>query len=123
MNRQVVRLLIGLTICIWVALIQPGVSYFWLIDSDEHAKIDADLYAQTPDGRTLPGHPWHPPHDHPTSVSLGAFELMQQNAFDAEFYDKVFSPAVRLSLQPDRFEVAVIAQPIDLAPPDIPPRA
>lgn len=123
MNRQVARLLIGLTICIWVALVQPGLSYFWLIDSDEHTKIDADLYGQTPDGRTLPGHPWHPPHQHPTSLSLGAFELMQQNAFDAEFYAKVFSPAIWLALQSDLLEVQVIAQPIDLPPPDQPPRA
>jgi hypothetical protein len=123
MSSRKVQSAIVLILCVWVALVQPGLSYFWLLDPQAHADFDADEYGQTPDGHTLPGHPWHPPHQHPTSLSLGAFEIMQQNAFDPTFYQIVFWPLDRLSLQGQPFEIAVIGQAADLAPPDHPPRA
>jgi hypothetical protein len=93
------------------------------MDPQVHAQIDADELGQTPDGRTLPGHPWHPPHDHPTTSALGAFDLMQQNAFDAAFYAIVFWPAHEPSLQGQLLETMPVMAATDLAPPDPPPQA
>lgn len=123
MRSSTARLIIALITGMWVALVQPGLSYFWLLDPQVHADIDAEEYGQTPDGRTLPGHPWHPPHDHPSGAALSISDLIQQNAFDARFYAKVFAPADRPSLQDQPIEIAVLATAVDLAPPDLPPRA
>ena len=123
MKPQIGRSIISAVICTWIALVQPGVSAWWLMDPQVHAKIDLEEFGQTPDGRTLPGHPWHPPHNHPTSAALGISDLIQQNAFDAAFYEIVFRPAHEPALQGQALEIEVIATATDLAPPDHPPRA
>lgn len=120
--KSAVRLSLSVFLSVWVAVVQPGLSYFWLIDPQVHADIDAEEYGQTSDGRMLPGYPWRPPHDHPSSASLSITDLMQHNVFDAAFYDMVFSPAARLALQDSRPESQVIEKSIAVPPPDQPPR-
>jgi hypothetical protein len=121
--KSVAQFSLSLFLSVWVSVVQPGLSYFWLIDPDVHAEIDAEEYGQTPDGRMLPGHPWHPPHDHPSSAGLSITDLVQQNAFDAAFYATVFSPAERPALQDRLLEVEMLVKSSDMPPPDQPPRA
>ena len=66
-HQQRAWLITYLIVSVWLALVQPGMSYFWLIDPALHAEIDKELYGQLPDGETLPGHEHHAPHEHPAS--------------------------------------------------------
>ncbi len=115
--------LIAVMSCAWLMLVQPGVSYYWLIDSHLHAEIDADRYGQTPDGRTLPGRSQHPPHEHPSSEGVTNSEAVSSNGFDAAFYAALFAEANRPSLQGRRLELAVIALAVVRDPPEHPPCA
>ena len=112
-----------LIVAVWLAFVQPGVSYYWWIDPAIHVQIDAELYGQRPDGETLPGHEHHPPHEHPANPGITVSDLTLANPFGAAFYRTLLSPAERLALVGQRSELAVIAQQIALAPPDQPPRA
>ncbi len=107
---------------VWLAFVQPGMSYFGLIDPAVHAQIDAELYGQRPDGETLPGQDYHLPHEHSTSPGITVSGLTLINPFDTAFYRALLSPAERLALQEQRLLTEVIAQAIALAPPDQPPR-
>jgi hypothetical protein len=117
----------GLITCLivsaWLALVQPGMSYFWLIDPALHAEIDKEMYGQLPDGETLPGHEHHPPHEHPTSEGTTVPELTFANPFNAAFYQSLLAAAQRPALRSLRVEADVIAESIALEPPDQPPRA
>jgi hypothetical protein len=112
-----------LIVAIWLAFVQPSMSYYWLIDPAVHAQIDAELYGQRPDGETLPGYVPHPPHEHPANPSITISGLTLSNPFGSAFYRALLSPAERLALVGQRSELAVIVQQIALAPPDQPPRA
>ena len=109
--------------CFWLMLVQPGLSYFWLIDPDLHAQIDAERYGQALDGEALPGSPRRPLHDHPFAAGIPIPATSLRNAFDAAFYTRVFSAAHRPSLGDRWIEAGVTAQPADLPTPDHPPRA
>ncbi len=108
---------------VWLAFVQPGTSYYGLIDPAVHAQIDAELYSQKPDGEMLPGHDYHPPHEHPTSPGITVSGLTVANPFDTAFYRTLLSPAERLALQGQYLEMDVIARAIAISPPDQPPRA
>jgi hypothetical protein len=123
MKPNSVRPLVVLLTCVWLALMQPGVSVYWLIAPAIHARIDVDEYGQTPDGQPLPGRPATPPHGHPTSDAFPASAVSLPTSFDAAFYQMVFSPAQRPSLNGERTEASVIAESITPDPPDHPPRA
>ncbi len=110
-------------ICSWLALMQPGMSVFWLIAPAIHARIDADEYGQTIDGRPLPDRPVRPPHSHPSDDAFPNSAVSPLTGFDRTFYQTLFSPAGRPSLNGERAETSVTAQSIALAPPDHPPRA
>lgn len=110
-------------VAMWLAFVQPGMSYYWLIDSEVHAQIDAELYGQRPDGETLPGHAPHPPHEHPVSPGMSVSGSTLANPFDAAFYRMLLSPAQRLALFNQCAELEVAAQSITLEPPDHPPRS
>lgn len=110
-------------VCGWLALMQPGMSMYSLISPEEHAEIDEELYGQTPDGHTLPGHEQHAPHDHPTNQGTTVPDSTYFNPFDAAFYHSLLSPAQRPALHGQRLDADVIAQAITIAPPDQPPRA
>jgi hypothetical protein len=84
--------------CFWLMLVQPGLSYFWLIDPDLHAQIDAERYGQALDGEALPESPRRPLHDHPFAAGIPIPATSLRNAFDAAFYTRVFSAAHRPSL-------------------------
>lgn len=116
------QLILCLIVSAWLALIQPGMSYFWLVDPAIHAEIDKELYGQLPDGETLPGHEHHPPHEHPTAEGTTVPELTVANPFDADFYHSLLAPAQRPALRGPRVEAGVIAQSIAIEPPDQPPR-
>lgn len=109
--------------CLWLMLLQPGMSYYWLIDPNVHARIDAELYGQLPDGQPLPGRPWQPAHEHPTSDGAALSDLILHNSFDSAFYWAVLSPATQPALAGFRSEADVIAESIAPAPPDHPPRS
>jgi hypothetical protein len=109
--------------CAGLMLVQPGVSSTWLLDARRHAAIDADLYGQTPDGRTLPGHAEHPPHQHPGDDGLPNPDVMPLQHFAVAYAAAIFSEANRPSLQDRRSEAAVFATAVFLEPPDHPPRA
>jgi hypothetical protein len=117
----------GLITCLivsaWLALVQPGMSYFWLVDPEVHAQIDKELYGQLPDGETLPGHEHHPPHEHPTSEGTTVPDLTFANPFDAGYYRSLFAPAQRPALRGQLVETSVIARSLVIEPPDQPPRA
>jgi hypothetical protein len=117
--RPVVRLLV----CGWLALMQPGMSVYSLMPPEEHAEIDKELYGQTPDGRTLPGHEQHAPHDHPANQGTPVPDSTYFNPFDAAFYHALLAPAQRPALRGQPPETDVIAQSITIEPPDQPPRA
>ena len=108
--------------CAGLMLVQPGVSSTWLLDARRHAEIDADLYGQTPDGQTLPGHAEHPPHQHPADDSLPNSDVIPLQHF-AVAYAAIFSEANRPSLQDCQSEATVITATVFLKPPDHPPRA
>jgi hypothetical protein len=117
----------GLITCLiviaWLALVQPGMSYFWLIDPALHAEIDKELYGQLPDGETLPGHEHHPAHEHPTSEGTTVPELTFANPFDAAYYQSLLAAAQRPALRGELVEMNMIARSLAIEPPDQPPRA
>jgi hypothetical protein len=115
-GRTIISLLIGA----WLMVVQPGLSYFWLITPGVHAEIDAELYGQSPAGETLPGHAPHAPHDH--SGNFGTTIPQIANPFNAIFYLSLLAPAQRPALRGWRLELAVSADSIVIAPPDQPPR-
>jgi|WetSurMetagenome_2_1015567.scaffolds.fasta_scaffold876856_2 hypothetical protein len=116
------RIVTCLLVVGWLAFAQPGMSYHWLIDPALHARIDAELYGQLPNGETLPGHEPQLPHEHSTILGTTVSELTLVNPFGAAFYGALLSPAQRLALLDRRVELAVIPQAITLTPPDQPPR-
>jgi hypothetical protein len=120
--RRQARIVACLIVVGWLAFAQPGMSYYWLIDPGVHARIDAELYGQQPDGETLPGHAPQLPHEHSIILGAAVSELTLVNPFGAAFYGALLSPAQRLALLDRRVELAVISQGITLTPPDQPPR-
>jgi hypothetical protein len=111
-----------LIVAAWLAFVQPGMSYYWLIDAEVHAKVDAELHGQRPDGETLPGHQPHPPHEHPVSLGMSVSGSTLANPFDAAFYRTLLSPAQQPAMFGQRVEAGVYGQSITLEPPDHPPR-
>ena len=107
----------------WLMWLQPGMSYYWLIDPALHAQIDAELYDQLPDGETLPGHAPHAPHEHPITLGTPVPDLKLTNPFDAAFYRALLSPGQRPAWLDRRVELAVIDRSITIEPPEQPPRA
>ena len=118
-----IKPIVMLIFCGWLSFVQPGLSAYWLIEPQLHARLDAADYDQLPDGEPLPGHPVHAPHQHPISFGIGASSVVLQHGFDAGFYRKVFSPAGRLALLNHWSETGVIAKAVNLEPPEQPPRA
>ena len=121
--RQQVCGLARLVVCGWLALVQPGLSYYWLIDPQVHAEVDAELYDQLPDGRMLPGHPYHPPHQHPGSSGLPTADPVTLGTDASAGSRAIFWAANRPSLQNSCADAAVIACAVFLDPPEHPPRA
>jgi hypothetical protein len=121
--RGLIQPLVCLIVCAWVALVQPGLSYYWLIDPHVHAEIDAERYDQLPDGRMLPGHPYHPPHEHPSSGGLPSTDPVTLEDAASACSHAIFWEANRPSLQKDFSEAAVIIHAVYLEPPEHPPRA
>ncbi len=111
-----------LIVAVWLALVQPGMSGYWLIDPAVHARIDAELYGQLPDGETLPGHEPQLPHEHSIILGTAVSGLTLVNPFGAAFYCALLTPAQRLARLDRRAEPFVIPQSITLTPPDQPPR-
>jgi hypothetical protein len=118
-----VRLAICLLVCGWLALIQPGMSIYSVLAPEIHAEVDEELYGQTIDGHTLPGHEHQAPHDHPVNPGTPVPGTTYINPFDAAFYRSLLSPALRPALHDQRLDVDVIAQSISIEPPEQPPRA
>ena len=106
----------------WLAVMQPGMSHYWLIDPVVHTQIDAELYGQHTDGETLPGHDHSPPHEHPANQGIGVASATFTNPFNAGFYNTLLSPARRRAMFEQRVELAVIARFLAIEPPDQPPR-
>ena len=123
MQPKRIRSAICLTLGLWLTLVQPGLSPIWLLDPHTHAQIDADRYGQEPDGEPLPGRPWSPPHEHPAGSDLPASSMLLSNAFDADFYQAIFSLTWRPLLRDERIEVGVLAKSITLPPLEHPPCA
>jgi hypothetical protein len=119
---SLVRPVICALVCSWLMLMQPGMSAYWLINPDVHARIDEAAYGQAPDGETLPGHEQHAPHDHPTGMGTTVPELTLLNPFDTAFYDTLLAPARRPAVRGQHLDADVIAHSITVAPPDQPPR-
>ena len=122
LRLPLVKEIVCLLICSWLAFMQPGMSYYWLMDPHLHAEIDAEEYGQLPNGQTLPGQPWHPPHEHPTSFGASVEGLTLRNPFDEVFYNTVFSAAQRPALRGLRVDSSALGQSITVEPPDQPPR-
>ncbi len=126
-NRQPVcslaQLFVCLIVCGWVAFVQPGLSYYWLLDPHLHAEIDAERYGQMPDGRMLPGHPYQPPHEHPSSGGLPTTQAIQFENEGALYFWAIFWEANRPSLQNRYAEATAIPRGVFLDPPEPPPRA
>jgi len=118
-----IRPIIWLMTCVWLTLMQPGVSVYWLIVPAVHARIDADEYGQTIDGQPLPDQPVTPPHSHPAHDASAESAVSLPTSFDASFYQVVFSPAQRPSLNGRHIEAHVNAESIAPDPPEHPPRA
>jgi len=118
-----VRSMICLFVCAWLALMQPGMSIYSVMSPALHAEIDEELYGQTIDGQTLPGHEHHAPHDHPVNPGTPVPGTTYINPFDAAFYRSLLSLALRPALHGQRLDVDVIAQSISIEPPEQPPRA
>ena len=123
MKPILIRPLIWLMTCVWLVMMQPGMSVFWLITPAIHARIDADEYGQTADGQPLPDRPMTPPHSHPAHDASAESAVSLPTSFGAGFYQVVFSPAQRPSLNGRHIEAHVDAESIALAPPKHPPRA
>jgi hypothetical protein len=118
-----IRPTVCLLACAWLAIMQPGMSIYSLISPEVHAEIDEQLYGQTIDGHTLPGHAQHAPHDHPANQGTSVPDSAYVNPFDATFYHVLLSPALRPALCGQPLEADVIAKSITIEPPDQPPRA
>ena len=123
MGQHPGQTIISLLIAAWLMVMQPGMSYYGLINPDVHAEIDATLYGQSPSGETLPGHVPHAPHDHPGNLGTTIPQVTLDNPFGAAFYQSLLLPARRLALHGRWLEMAVSAESIVIAPPDQPPRA
>jgi hypothetical protein len=117
------RSFVCLIVCGWLAFVQPGLSYYWLIDPHVHAEIDAERYDQLPDGRMLPGHPYHSPHEHPSSGGLPIPYPVTLDDDALAYSRAIFWEANRPSLQNSYAEAAVITRAVFLDPPEHPPRA
>jgi hypothetical protein len=118
-----VRPMVCLFVCAWLAIMQPGMSIYSVISPEVHAEIDKELYGQTPDGHTLPGHEEHAPHDHPANQGTAVPDSTYINPFDAAFYHALFEPTQRPALNGQRLETAIFARSITIEPPEQPPRA
>lgn len=123
MVAKSMKWLLAVVACAGLMLVQPGVSPIWVLDPCRHAEIDADLYGQTPDGQTLPGHAEHPPHQHPGDDGWPNSEAIPLHRFTVAYAVAIYSEANRPSLLERRSEAAVIAATVFLDPPDHPPRA
>lgn len=118
-----IKAAIYLFVCGWLMLMQPGMSLYSVISPELHAEIDEELYGQTIDGHTLPGHAEHAPHDHPVNQASAVPGGTHINPFDAAFYYSLLAPALRPALRGQRLESDVIVQSISIEPPEQPPRA
>ncbi len=118
-----IRPIIWLMTCVWLTVMQPGMSIYWLIVPAVHAHIDADEYSQTIDGQPLPDRPVTPPHSHSAHDASAESAVSLPTSFNAVFYQVVFSPAQRPSLNSRRSEAHVNAESIAPDPPEHPPRA
>ncbi len=118
-----VRPFASLIVCGWLAFVQPGLSDYGWIDPHVHAEIDAERYGQLPDGRMLPGYPYHPPHEHPRSDGLPTTHPITLDDDASAYAWMIFWAANRPSLQGTHAEAAVIASAVFLDPPEHPPRA
>jgi hypothetical protein len=123
MVTSLMQWIMAVVACAGLTLVQPGVSSTWLIGTRQHAKIDADLYGQTPDGRTLPGHAEHPPHQHSADDGLPNSVVIVLQRFEVGYAAAILSEANRPSLQDRRSDATVIASAVFLEPLEHPPRA
>ena len=114
--------IISLFVVAWLMVMQPGMSYYWLINPDVHAEIDAELYGQSPAGKTLPGHAPHAPHDHSGNPGTTIPSITIDYPFNAAFYQSLLSPSRRRALRSGQLATAIVAESIVIAPPDQPPR-
>lgn len=119
--RRFLQRAIVAAVCAWLVLVPPGLSYYWLIDPEVHVEVDADRYGQTLDGRTLPGYPERPPHEHPVSAAMVVSALLLTAIFGVVYGD-VLVAAQRPWLHSRRFEAGLIGESIALPPPKPPPR-
>ncbi len=117
------QMLVSLLIAAWLMVMQPGMSFYGLLNPDVHAEIDAILYGQSPSGATLPGRVPHVPHDHPGNLGTTIPQVTLDNPFGAAFYQSLLLPARRPALHGWRLEMVASAESIVIAPPDQPPRA
>ena len=122
MRSNHVQSILCVVACSWVVLVPPGLSYYWLIDSEIHAQIDAVRYGQTPDGRTLPGCAERPAHDHPAGAAVSVSAISLASIFQIASYYDADTPAKRSSLGGKRVDDAVIGESIALPPLEHPPR-
>ena len=93
-----------LIVAVWLAFVQPGMSYYWLIDSEFMPRSMPEIYGQLPDGETLPVTGKIPPREHPISPGLCVSGITLTNPFDAVFYRVLLSPSQRLALLGQRVE-------------------
>ncbi|MFN8597097.1 MAG: hypothetical protein U0559_13060 [Anaerolineae bacterium] len=114
---------LNLLIGAWLILVQPGMSYYWLISPHVHAEIDAELYGQSPTGETLPGHTPHLPHQHPISPGMTAPESTISNPVDLGVRASIWSAAQQLALLNRVFEISEAVESLVIEPPRQPPRA
>lgn len=123
MKFNLVRSLVCAMACGWVMLVPPGLSYYWLIDPEAHAEIDAGLYGQTPDGRTLPGYPERPPHEHPASAAMSVAAIPLASVYHTAAAYDVFASAQQPWLGDKHIDAEVIAESAAVSPLERPPRA
>jgi hypothetical protein len=114
--------IISLLIAVWLMVVQPGMSYYSLINPDVHAEIDAVLYGQSPSGETLPGHQRQSPHQHPMGLGMSIPNLTLVNPFDAAIYDELAAAASRPAVFDHLNEVRLSVRSIVIEPPLQPPR-
>ena len=103
-------------------VVPPGLSFYWLIDPEIHAQIDADRYGQTPDGRTLPGRPGRPAHDHLASPAVSVSALSLASIFQFAAYHDPYTSADCSSPGSQPTDHAAIGESIALPPLERPPR-